>query len=186
MTIICVAGLIALCAVYKYLHLPVFEPSAFRRGFPVAALLAVPFMIVVTISDIVSPFSADINVAFPTALMFYPPMGYVAQITLHVVPFALFVAISNILLGKLERYWKIWIAISLASLLEPAFHVMSSMNDNRPSLATATMAASLFLFGVVELQLYRRFDFATMFAFRMLYYCYWHLVWGYLRLHWLF
>jgi hypothetical protein len=109
----------------------------------------------------------------------------VAQVALHVVPFALLLAISNILCGTLECHWRNWIAVILASMLEPAFQVRSSLSDDRPSSAVAVMAASLFLFGVVELQLYRRFDFATMFVFRMLYYRYWHVIWGYLRLQWL-
>ena len=47
------------------------------------------------------------------------------------------------------------------------------------------MATSLFLFGVVDLWLFRRFDFVTMYAFRMLYYAYWYVAWGTLRLIWL-
>lgn len=40
------------------------------------------------------------------------------------------------------------------------------------------VAVHVFLITVVELWLLKRYDFATMFAFRLLYYLYWHIGWG--------
>ena len=184
--IICLVGLAALWALQAHLEFSVCVPSAFGRGFPLAAVLVVPFAVVATISDFVAPFPADINVSLPTALAFYPAIGYIAQFALHIIPFALVMAIGEIFLGKIKRNLRLCLATILASTLEPVFQVVSSTSNDRSMLATAVMASSLFLFGVVELQLYRRFDYATMFAFRLLYYAYWHVVWGTLRLHWLF
>jgi hypothetical protein len=40
----------------------------------------------------------------------------------------------------------------------------------------------LWLFGLVEFALFRRYDFASMLTFRLVYYAYWHLAWGTWRL----
>lgn len=54
--------------------------------------------------------------------------------------------------------------------------------QSAPIALIVFVAGSLFLFGLVELWLYRRFDYATMFLFRMFYYAWWHLAWGSLSL----
>jgi hypothetical protein len=39
---------------------------------------------------------------------------------------------------------------------------------------------------LVQLTLFRRYDFLTMYAFRLVYYLVWHVAWGHLRLQVLF
>ena len=48
------------------------------------------------------------------------------------------------------------------------------------------VAVHLVLFGVVQLYIFRRYDFISMNVFRITYYAYWHVAWGYLHLHRLF
>jgi hypothetical protein len=38
----------------------------------------------------------------------------------------------------------------------------------------------------LQLYVFRRFDFASMYAFRLVYYAYWHILWGVIRLKVLF
>jgi hypothetical protein len=184
--LVCVAGFSALYALHKYSRFSVYSRSTFKHGLFVAAVSVIPFMIGVTVVDVVFRFPFDINVAFPSAILFYPAMGFLAQITLHVVPFAILLSLGNFLLPTSLLSFRLWGAIVLASLPEAAFQVVSSMSSEETTVIDAFVAVHLFLFGVVELYLYRRFDYATMYAFRIFYYCYWHLAWGNLRIYWLF
>jgi hypothetical protein len=62
---------------------------------------AVPFMIAITGVDLALEFPRDLNVPFPEALLFYPAMGYVGQITLHLFPFAILLPLMN----RVGRSW---------------------------------------------------------------------------------
>jgi hypothetical protein len=43
----------------------------------------------------------------------------------------------------------------------------------------------LLAFGLVQLYVFRRFGFASMYSLRLAYYSLWHIAWGTTRLHWL-
>jgi hypothetical protein len=42
------------------------------------------------------------------------------------------------------------------------------------------------VFTLVELNMFRRYDFVSMYAFRVVFYLWWHVIWGSVRLRWLF
>ncbi len=44
----------------------------------------------------------------------------------------------------------------------------------------------LLAFGLVQLYVFRRFGFVSMYAFRLAYYSLWHIAWGAIRLKWAF
>lgn len=184
--LVCAVGLGTLHALHNLSGFSVYTPRSSIRRFLAAAALALPFMIAVTVADAVFRFPIDINVGLPTAIVFYPAMGYIAQIVLHVVPFALLLALGRLLFPASRPSLRIWVSIVLASLPEATFQVVSSLRGGEPGLMATFVAGHLFFFGLVELYLYRRFDYATMYAFRIIYYCYWHLIWGSLRIYWLF
>jgi hypothetical protein len=46
----------------------------------------------------------------------------------------------------------------------------------------AFTAVHILLFGLAELYIFLRFDFISMYAFRIVYYAYWHVAWGHARL----
>ena len=52
--------------------------------------------------------------------------------------------------------------------------------------SSAYVGVFVFVFTVVELYVFRRYDFMSMYAFRLVFYMWWHITWGYLRLRWLF
>jgi len=178
---VCVAGLAAFHVLQKHAGLSVCDAGASRQRFAIAAVLALPFMIAVTLADVFLRFGADINVGGWPALVFYPAMAYVAQLALHVVPLALVLLLFHAVFPAARRNWLTGIAIVLVSGLEAAFQVASLQSP----LLTAYVATSLFFFGIVELSLYWRFDYVTMYVFRLVYYSYWHLIWGQVRLIWL-
>lgn len=143
---------------------------------------AIPFMVLVTIADLVLHFPQDINLALPYALLFYPTMGYVAQLALHVVPLAILMPLLGSIFSRWPSDRRTWSCIAIVAFLEATFQVTSTSAGDA---LTLFVAIHLFLFGVTEQYIFRRHDFIAMFLFRMTYYAYWHLAWGYLRLEWL-
>ncbi len=153
------------------------------RRFAVAALAALPFMAAITALDLVAPFPADINVPLPAALAFYPAMGFFAQLALHVIPFAVLLVALTTVAAKLSLSARVWTAILLASLIEAVFQIGGADLEGRVlTVQAAVLAVHVFAFGCVELFLYKRYDFAAMYAFRLTYYAWWHVIWGVLRL----
>ena len=141
-------------------------------------------MILVTIADLLLRFPRDINVPPPAALLFYPAMGLLAQLALHIAPLAALLAATKAIFKTWTYQRLVWVSIALAATLEAAMQGVASWPDNPILGAYVTM--HLFLFGVVELYMFRRFDFTSMYVFRLSYYAYWHLLWGTVRLEWLF
>jgi len=184
--VVCAGGLFAMKILYRTAGFALLRPAATKRGFLMASLAVVPFAAGVTIADLVWRFPENINVPLPQAALFYPAIGFVAQLALHVIPLALLLAAGRMVPGDSERRWWIWLCIVLVSAIEAAIQVASAIDGGGQAAMVAYVAVSLWLFGVVELSLYRRFDFLTMYVFRLVYYGYWHLVWGSLRLEWLF
>jgi len=154
-----------------------------RRGLRAAATLALPFMVAVTLADVAIGFAAAINVRLPAALVFYPVMGCAAIVSLHAVPLALALAAARWLLRAWPEPRRVALAAAVAASGEAAFQW--HFTQGPPALGVF-VAAELYAFGVVELWLYRRYDFVSMLAFRMTYYAYWHVLWGALRLELLF
>ncbi len=177
-----IAGGAALYAVQSRLGFCVWRRNGMKR-FVIVAGLAVPFMVAITVLDLATGFPADINVPLPMALLFYPVMGFFAQLSLHVIPFAVVVFALRAARPGLDRNMCIWTGIVLASLIEAVFQIRAPLlYGDAMTMQAAILAIHVFLFGCVELLIYRRYDFAAMYAFRLSYYAYWHVIWGWLRL----
>lgn len=176
-----VAGGVALFGLNRYSEFRVRRTTK-RGGLLTAAALAVPFMISVSVADVARRFPEQLNVAVPWALLFYPVMGYLVEL-LHAVGLALLLPVATVTLRSWPREWRIWLCIAAVACLEAAFQSTASTAD---AALAVFVVAQLLLFGCVELWLFRRYDFVTMYVFRMSYYAYWHILWGSLRLSWLF
>ena len=153
------------------------------RGVAAAVGLAVPFMISATVADLVGRFPEAVNVLLPAALLFYPVMGYVVELLFHAIPLALLLPATASFLRSWPAERRIGLCIALAAMLEPIFQALTSTSD---APLTLFVLVQVFVFGLVELWLFRQYDFVAMYAFRLTYYAYWHVLWGYLRLGWLF
>lgn len=183
--LVCLAGIAALYVLDKHHDFSVFKRRLSSRQFLIAVAAAIPFMVFVTVADLAIGFPVNINVPLPAAILFYPAMGYVAQMALHIVPLAILLSIGKTFFSPSSVHRRLWVSIVLVSMLESVFQVSASLSDGKLTLLGSLVAIHLFVFGLVELYLFRRFDYATMFIFRMTYYAYWHLAWGTLRLQWL-
>jgi hypothetical protein len=124
------------------------------------------------------------NVPVPQALLFYPAIGFVAEIMFHVLPLALLLFIMHPLGGWIGKERVVWLGILLVAVLEPTFQVAF---EGKPfTWGAAYTWIHVFAIALLQLAVYRRFDFISMYAFRLCYYAYWHILWGVIRLEVLF
>jgi hypothetical protein len=155
------------------------------KGLLLAVVLALPFGAVIILVDRMSSFPINTNILYPNSLTFYPVMGYVVQILFHILPFCLVYFSLGKLLGEASIERIIWVSILVAALIEPIFQI-TFMLGRDPSWKVAYVGLHIFLIGLVELLLFRHYDFITMYTFRLSYYFLWHILWGHLRLKLLF
>ena len=150
------------------------------RGVGFSAAIATLFGVWQVCADLlVTRFPKDINVPPPQSLLFYPAMCYVVEVLFHAFPLALLLAVLGRSNKKSNTIIVMWLCIVLVSSLEP---VLVHMRMG----SSAYVGVFVFVFTVVELYVFRRYDFMSMYAFRLVFYMWWHITWGSLRLRWLF
>ena len=153
-------------------------------GITLSAALATVLALAIVVADVIIRYPQDTNVPVPQALLFYPAIGFVAEVLFHVLPLALLLLVLSPLAGRVGSERVIWLGIMLVAVLEPTFQVLF---EGKP-LTWGAAYTWIHVFAIAGLQLYvfRRFDFMTMYAFRLFYYAYWHILWGVIRLELLF
>jgi hypothetical protein len=128
------------------------------RGVGLSAAIATLFGVWQICADLlVTRFPQDINVPSPQSWLFYPAIGYVVEVFFHALPLALLLAV----LGRSTR-------------------------KSNTAIVTWLCIVFVFVFTLGELYVFRRYDFISMYSFRLVFYMWWHITWGYLRLRWLF
>jgi hypothetical protein len=70
--------------------------------------------------------------------------------------------------------------------LEPVFQTTLGFSRAYPSWVTGFVALHIFLLNLCQLAIFKRYDFVSMYSFRLMYYLLWHIVWGVIRLKLLF
>jgi hypothetical protein len=145
------------------------------------SILTVPFALGAILVDLVFPYPEDINVLLPQSLLFYPTMGFVVEILFHLLPLTLLlVLLTSVFKGRdFDRIFLVIIVI--ISLLEPLYQFDFS-GTGHPIWISAIEGLRLFLFSYVQLSILKKYDFLSMYSFRIFYYIWWHLVWGTIRL----
>jgi hypothetical protein len=157
------------------------------RGIGVSAWMASVLAVAIVIADFLIRYPEDTNVPVPEALLFYPSVGFVAEIAFHLLPLALllfFLAPLCKQLGSDRRIRPVWLAIAIAAVAEPTFQVV--LLGNSFSLACAYTWIHVFVIAFLQLYVFKRYDFVAMYSFRLIYYTYWHIMWGVIRLEVLF
>ena len=101
-------------------------------------------------------------------------------------PLALLLAVLQPRLGKPVSGRLVWVCLVVAAFLEPLFQVAHGFADKPRPWVDAYVGLHVFVFNLAQLYVFRRYDFVSMFLCRIVYYLCWHIVWGYLRLQWLF
>jgi hypothetical protein len=149
--------------------------------------LAALFVLITILVDLKIVYPADLNILFPESLLFYPAMGFYVEILFHVLPLSILIISLTSIFKNISYRKIIWICILTVSLLEPTFQTILQGSSNQyPLWAVAIFWLNLFLFNLSQLLIFKRYDFISMYSFRLVYYIIWHIVWGYIRLKLLF
>lgn len=162
----------------------IYQPGHLYRllFFSGLAILMAGIMVLV---DFKIVFPEDMNAAFPHSLLFYPAVAYVAEVIFHLLPLFILLTIVTGLSTNLSFSAIIWPSIFIASLIEPVFQAMP-MVGTYPTWAVAYVGFHLWVFNMIQLFLFKRYDFVSMYSFRLAYYSIWHILWGYYRTNLLF
>ncbi len=164
----------------------VLAPGVWARGLLFSAICASLFALPTIFVDVIAPFPEGLNVGLPSALFYYPVMGFVVEVLFHLLPLSVFLFLATCLTIGVEGSHRFWICALMVAALEPAFQVWVGVTAQGWSWKSVYLGVHLFLFGVVQMFILRRFGFMHMFLFRMVYYLHWHILWGTLRLSLLF
>ena len=149
-------------------------------GLRFAAVAAPLFAAAAISADLLLRYPEDMNVPIPDAFFFYPAIGFLVEVCLHAIPLALLIAVFARSGAVSDRtFWVLAIAVAM---LEAAFQTATASTT-----ATAVFSGlHLLAFGLVQLYVFRRFGFVSMYMLRLAYYSLWHIAWGATRLQWLF
>jgi len=162
----------------------ILRGKATIRGIAVSAGFATLFAVLIVIADLIIRYPEDTNIPVPIAFGFYPAIGFVAEIFFHVLPLALLLLLLTPLKSRLGTDRSVWVAIIITASLEPTFQVLFS--GEPLSWGDFYTWIHVYAFALLQLWVFKRYDFASMYSFRLIYYAYWHIVWGVLRLELLF
>jgi hypothetical protein len=179
-----VVGAVALWVLGSRYAFVILKGRATLKGIALSAVLATALGVAIVIADLFIRYPQDTNVPVPQALLFYPAVGFVAEIVFHVLPLAVLLLALSPLAGRLGRDRVVWIGVLLVAVLEPAFQVL--FEGKAFTWGAAYTWIHVFAIAFLQLYVFRRFDFVSMYSFRLFYYAYWHILWGVIRLKVLF
>ena len=134
--------------------------------------------------DTMGVFPRDLNIMFPHSLLFYPSIAYVVEIIFHVLPLALCFFIITAVFKMRDHTIALFISIPLVALIEPIFQIINFGRDY-PVWAIIYVGVNILVINLAQLWLFVKYDFVSMYAFRLMYYLLWHIIWGVFRLQWL-
>ncbi len=158
-----------------------------QKGLSCRSALAALFVLITILVDLKVVFPAGLNILFPESLLFYPAIGFFVEIIFHVLPLSVLLISLTSILENISYKKIIWICILIVSLLEPIYQTIPMASSNQyPLWAVAIFWLNLFLFNLSQLLIFRRYDFISMYSFRLVYYMFWHVGWGSIRFKLLF
>jgi membrane-associated HD superfamily phosphohydrolase len=146
------------------------------RGLLLFSILATLLAFVMILIDLNFIFPEDLNVLYPQSLLFYPTMGFVVEILFHIVPLSLFLFLLTLLFKDVNLEKIIWCCILIVSLLEPLYQISLGFSREYPLWIVVYVGLHLFLFNILQLYNFKRYDFLSMYSFRLVYYIIWHIV----------
>ena len=139
------------------------------------AILAIPPVAI----DIFSRFPRDINVLLPNSLLFYPAIALIAEVAFHLFPLAALAALTGLFSKTTVSPW-IFVAVVF---VEPVFQAAYSAGAG---IQAWLVLGNVGLISVAQIWLFTRYGFGAMIALRLVFYFFWHVVWGEARLAILF
>ena len=180
-----VSGAVTLAVLRSRGWFEIWRPATGVRGLAHAATIATVFAGIAVVLDCSVNFPEDTNVLLPESLLFYPVAAFVVEALFHLLPLTLVLLGARRLLPKANPNTVVWACLVAVSLLEPIFQLVASTWD-APWWANAYLGFHIFAINLLQLYIFKRYDFASMYAFRIVYYLLWHILWGQIRLQVLF
>jgi len=161
------------------------RPLIGRRRFAIPAALATALAVPVVLVDLMGGFPEELNVLPPDSLVFYPVIALVAETVFHVVPLALLMLGTRRWVAEADHATVLVVSLIAVALPEPIYQVVAGAGES-PLWANAYVAVHLLVFNLLAVYWLRRYGFFSMLSFRLVYYVWWHIAWGALRLRVLF
>lgn len=147
-------------------------------------LLMVVFLSTAIFVDIMIVFPKSMNIEFPDSLLFYPSIGFLVEILFHVLPLFVLLLFFSLFLKGINHRKTIWICLLIVATIEPTYQAI--FMHASPSWAIIVIWINLLFFNLTQLVIYKKYDFISMYLFRLIYYGFWHIGWGYVRLNLIF
>ena len=120
-------------------------------------------------------------------LYLYPAMAFLVEILFHVLPLAVLLFIIGSILKGAKFEVVFWICVLIVASLEPTYQMKDMVSSNRFQIwAIAFVWIHIFLINFFQLFIFQKQGFISMYTFRLVYYLFWHIAWGYVRLGLLF
>jgi len=165
-----VAGAVVLLLLQSRYQFALLKGKTTLQGVTLSAILATLLAMAIVIADIIIRYPQDTNVPIPQAFLFYPAVGFVAEIIFHILSLGLLLLALNPLVGWLGKERVLWLGILLVAVIEPTFQVLFGGR----AFSWGAVYTWIHVFAIAFLQLYvfRRFDFFSMYSFRLFYYAY--------------
>jgi len=183
LSIVIALGFVVFTVIMEITDLEVISNGGHRLLFYSIIAAALLTLLIIFFVDLRGGYEEDINVLAPDGLLYYPVMGYLADIIFHVIPFTILLLLARFLLGAdLNQNIPVWIFL-IASLFEPLFQALIMQSSG---WVQTYQFVHIFIINLIQFLLFREHDFISMYMFRMVYYLFWHLIWGYFRLEILF
>ena len=162
-------------------YFPVFAKITARdklTGF----VLATSFALTSIFVDYQVKFPINMNILFPESLLFYPVIGFCVEIIFHVFPLSVLLWMFSGPLRCTNSAKIVWLSIGLVSLLEPIFQAVSGLSTKFPGWVPLWIGFHVWLINLAQLVIFKRYGFVWMYLFRLVYYFFWHVAWGYFRI----
>jgi len=179
-TMINVLGVVSLGFLSSRRWFEIYSRRESLRGVAWSSAFATMFAGVIILADLVVIFPYQ-HVQPPQSLLFYPTIAYVAEIVFHILPLSILLALLGPLFKGRDSTKLLLLCIVLASCPEPIFQLSWRASEATLGLADVYVGLHVFAFNLLQLGMFRRYDFLSMFVLRLVYYLYWHVLWGSLR-----
>jgi len=161
----------------------IFNKEKFFSGLRYSIPLTIGIAFIIILVDLMFPLPQDLNKPFPESLFFYPVMGYVVEVLFHLVPLSLLLLLFSLIFQEISKEKRIWVSIFIVSMFEPILQLSFGFSDDYPPIMEGySNGLHVFLINYLQLTCFKRYDLFSMFTFRMIYYLFWHILWGYFRL----
>lgn len=164
----------------------IFQRGNLIPGIFISLILTPIFSLIAISLDLVFRFPGDINVLFPGSILFYPGIAYFVELAFHVIPLAALLLLTGIFFRSSGSRIQLYLCIFLVCLIEPLYQLDFSYSESDGYLFQVLLIIHLLMFNLVQMYIFKRFDFISMYLFRILFYLQWHIIWGELRLFILF